>query len=72
MPNCPNCDTWNPDDKTVCWRCQTEMPKPQEKMKKTPRRFAGLPLYLWIAMIFFVVMMISVQCFATELGRVAG
>ena len=72
MPNCPNCDTWNPDDKLVCWRCQTELPKPQEKIKKTARRFAGLPLYLWLAMVFFVIMMISVQCFATELSRVAG
>lgn len=72
MPDCPNCDTWNPDDKQVCWRCQTELPKPVEKMKKTTRRFAGLPLYFWVAMVFFVIMMISVQCFATELSRVAG
>ena len=72
MPNCPNCGTWNPDDKHVCWRCQTDLPRPQEKTKKTTRRLAGLPVYLWIAMVFFVVMMISVQCFTTELSRVAG
>jgi predicted nucleic acid-binding Zn ribbon protein len=72
MPNCPNCGTWNPDDKTVCWRCQTELPKPQEKKKKTPRRFAGLPLYLWIAMVFFIVMLIASQCFVSELTRLAG
>ena len=28
MPNCVNCGTWNPEDKNVCWRCQTELPKP--------------------------------------------
>lgn len=72
MPNCPNCGTWNPDDKQVCWRCQTALPKPQEKAKRTPRRFAGLPLYLWLAMVFFVVMMVAVQCFSNELQRVAG
>jgi predicted nucleic acid-binding Zn ribbon protein len=72
MPNCTNCGTWNPDDKTVCWRCQAVLPKPQEKKTRTQRRVAGLPLYLWIAMVFFVVMMIAVQCFTSELGRVAG
>ena len=35
MPDCPNCGTWNPDDKLVCWRCQTELPKPQPKKKET-------------------------------------
>ena len=72
MPNCPSCGTWNPDDKALCWRCQTELPRPQPKKQRTTRRFVGLPLYLWIAMVFFVVMMISVQCFVTEISRVAG
>lgn len=72
MANCPNCGTWNPDDKTVCWRCQTTLPKPVEKKPRTTRRFAGLPLYLWIAMVFFVIMLISVQCFVDQMVRVAG
>jgi predicted nucleic acid-binding Zn ribbon protein len=72
MPNCPNCGTWNPDDKQVCWRCQTDLPRPQEKKKRTQRRFAGLPLYLWIAMVFFIVMLISAQCFVSEMTRMAG
>ena len=41
---CPNCHTWNPDDKRVCWRCQTELPKPVEKKKRTPTVILGLPL----------------------------
>ncbi|HSN78703.1 MAG TPA: hypothetical protein VL334_26845 [Anaerolineae bacterium] len=72
MPNCPNCGTWNPDDKTVCWRCQTEMPKPQEKKQRTTRRVAGLPLYLWIAMVFFIVMLVASQCFVSEITRIVG
>jgi predicted nucleic acid-binding Zn ribbon protein len=72
MPNCTNCGTWNPDDKTACWRCQTVLPKPQEKKKRTQRRFAGLPLYLWVAMVFFVVMLIASQCFVSELTRFTG
>ena len=72
MPNCPNCDTWNPDDKNICWRCQTELPKPQEKAKRSTRRLFGLPLYLWIALVFFVVMILASQCFVTELTRLSG
>ncbi|HNU04629.1 MAG TPA: hypothetical protein PKL67_10780 [Anaerolineae bacterium] len=72
MPNCTNCGTWNPDDKQVCWRCQTELPKPPVKKKRETRRFAGLPLYLWIALVFFFIMLFSSRCFVTELSRWAG
>ena len=61
-----------PDDKLVCWRGQAVLPTPQEKKKRTQRRFAGLPLYLWIAMVFFVVMLIASQCFVSELTRMGG
>jgi predicted nucleic acid-binding Zn ribbon protein len=46
--DCPKCGTWNPDDKQVCWRCQTPMPKPVEKKKKQPIVFLGLPVWAWI------------------------
>lgn len=60
MPDCPNCGTWNPDDKTVCWRCQSELPKPTPKK---PRRtsFWGLPIWAWI--------MLAVFFLATTLGQ---
>ncbi len=54
--DCPKCGTWNPDDKHVCWRCQTELPKLVEKKKRTPTLFLGLPVWAWvtlIAMAFF-------------------
>ncbi|MFZ2486980.1 MAG: hypothetical protein WAZ19_02565 [Anaerolineae bacterium] len=72
MPNCLSCNTWNPDDKTHCWRCQAELPKPQVRKARGPRRFFGVPLYLWIAMVFFVVMLIAAQCFATQYTHLAG
>jgi predicted nucleic acid-binding Zn ribbon protein len=72
MPNCTNCGTWNPDDKNICWRCQTVLPKPVEKKVRTQRRFAGLPLYLWIVMIFFFIMLFASRCFVTEISRLAG
>ena len=46
--DCPQCGTWNPDDKRVCWRCQAEMPKPVEKKKRKPRFFLGLPIWSWV------------------------
>ena len=50
--DCPNCNTWNPDDKEVCWRCQTPLPKPVEKQKPgRPRTFFGLPIWAWIAVV---------------------
>jgi len=63
MPNCPNCGTWNPDDKNVCWRCQTELPRPQTKTKRAPRRFAGLPVSMWLLIVIFFLVLFVGQCF---------
>ena len=68
MPNCVNCGTWNPEDKNVCWRCQTELPKPVVKKKRGPMRVLGLSIWIWLAIFFFVVMMIVMQF----IGRAAG
>lgn len=47
--NCPECNTWNPDDKDVCWRCQTPMPKaPPPKPKR--QTYGGLPIWMWVAL----------------------
>ena len=69
MPNCPNCGTWNPDDKMVCWRCQNELPRPVAKKPRKPNQFLGLSLWLWLAIAFFVVMIASGQCLVQ---RIAG
>lgn len=63
MPDCPNCGTWNPDDKVVCWRCQTELPKPVQKKKREPIRIAGLSIWIWVAVALFAVMFVATQCF---------
>ena len=47
MPNCPNCGTWNPEDKTLCWRCQTELPRP-EPPKKKRQNLLGFPIWMWV------------------------
>ncbi len=59
MPNCPSCGTWNPDDKRVCWRCQTELPKPAPPKKKRQLTsnwiliIALIMILVWFAMQFF-------------------
>ena len=59
--NFPNCNTWNPEDKEVCWRCQTELPKPQPKKPKR-QNFAGLPIWVWIAFVLFFAVTSLGQC----------
>ena len=61
--DCPNCGTWNPDDKDVCWRCQTEMPTPVVKKKRQMRKFAGFPIWFWLAIIVFFAITFLGQCF---------
>lgn len=54
MPTCPNCNTWNPDDKLVCWRCQTPLPRPEPKPRRpAPRVYLGLPLWAWLLLALF-------------------
>ncbi len=63
--NCPKCGTWNPEDKQVCWRCQTEMPKPVTKKEKKNFMFMGLPAWSWAIIVLMFIAMFVVQC----LGR---
>ena len=54
--DCPNCGVYNPEDRTVCWRCDQELPKPKEPKKQrdpalTMRRMwiiVGAVVVLWI------------------------
>ena len=52
--DCPNCGTYNPQDRTVCWRCNRELPKPKPQKKRNPQKTAQMWLYVAIA-IFFVI-----------------
>jgi len=66
--DCRKCGTWNPDDKNFCWRCNAELPKPVEKKpKKAPRVFAGLPIWMWIMLALFFVVLVVGQCSVSEL-----
>lgn len=65
--DCPECGTWNPADKDVCWRCQTELPKPAEPKPKR-QTFGGLPIWVWVALILLFVVMNFGGCFFLNPG----
>ena len=64
--NCPNCNTWNPEDKEVCWRCQTPLPKP--KPPKKQGGMSGFSNWMWIFIIVLFAMTLLGQCFFMPLG----
>jgi hypothetical protein len=60
---CPNCQTWNPDDKLRCWRCNTELPRPQpQKQRQITRVIGGLPIWAWVVLSLMLVVWILFQC----------
>jgi predicted nucleic acid-binding Zn ribbon protein len=60
--DCPKCGTWNPDDKTVCWRCQTDLPKPVVKKQRKPAIFLGLPVWAWAMVAIMLALWLVAQC----------
>ena len=60
--DCPKCGTWNPDDKRVCWRCQSELPKPVEKKRRVPRVILGLPVWAWALLVAMAAIWLIAQC----------
>jgi hypothetical protein len=61
--NCPNCNTWNPDDKDVCWRCQTPLPRPKPPKKK--RQAGVFPWWIWVLLVAIFATTVLAQCFFT-------
>ena len=62
--DCSNCKTWNPDDKEVCWRCQTPLPKPKPPKE---RRQGGFPSWMWLLIVAFFAMTLLSQWFFSPL-----
>ena len=58
--NCPNCNTWNPEDKELCWRCQTPLPKPKPPKKK---KDGGFSSWVWILIVALFAVTALAQCF---------
>ena len=62
MPDCTNCGTWNPDDKDVCWRCQTVLPRPVEEKPKRRMMLLGMPVWVWVVVALIFVVPLFGQC----------
>jgi len=58
--DCPKCGTYNPEDRTVCWRCDAELPKPKPEKKKDPQQSARVWMYVLIAV--FLVFTLLQMC----------
>jgi len=66
--DCPNCGVYNPEERTVCWRCDKELPKPKEPKKKrgdpaTMQRriwiLVGIVLIIWILLTWLLPMLLG-------------
>ena len=65
--DCPNCGVYNSEERTVCWRCDQELPKPEEpKKKRGPGQKTRLMwtiiivvVLLWVAMTFLLPMLLG-------------
>jgi len=58
--NCPNCNTWNPEDKTVCWRCQADLPRPKPTKKRAQ---GGFPPWIWVLVVGVLAATFLAQCY---------
>jgi len=56
--DCPKCGTYNPEDRTTCWRCDAELPKPKPVKKKDPQKNAQMWLYVIVA-VFLVITLLQ-------------
>lgn len=56
--DCPNCHTYNPDERTVCWRCDKPLPKPEVKKRKG----VSSQQWLYILIAVMVVLMLVNMC----------
>ncbi|MBN1581407.1 MAG: hypothetical protein JXA89_11960 [Anaerolineae bacterium] len=57
--DCPECGTWNPDDKLRCWRCNASLPMPEPHKKK---RRVNAQIWIWIAFILLLALSTLVRC----------
>jgi len=67
--DCPECGTWNPEDKIHCWRCGADLPEPAQR---GGRHKSSSQIWLWVAAVLFLVGATLVQCGLVRLGGGGG
>ena len=56
--DCPYCKTYNPDERTVCWRCDKPLPRPVVKKK----RQVSSQQWLYIIVGIMLLLMVAQMC----------
>jgi hypothetical protein len=56
--DCPNCRTYNPEERTLCWRCDQPLPRPVVKKK----RQVTSQQWLYIIVAIMLVVMLANMC----------
>jgi predicted nucleic acid-binding Zn ribbon protein len=54
---CPNCGTYNPEDREKCWRCDEPLPTPEPEEERNPQKRAQTWLYIAIAIFFIITLL---------------
>jgi len=67
---CPNCGTYNPEGRDVCWRCDKPLPKLEPKKKKDPQKSARTWLYVAVA-VFIIITILQTCGFTLPFGQQA-
>ncbi len=66
--DCPNCGVYNPEERTICWRCDQKLPKPEEPKRRqkdpaTTMRRAWILIFvvlvIWIVMTWLLPMLLG-------------
>lgn len=66
--DCPNCGVYNPQDRQVCWRCDQELPRPEEPKKKraqvgmSQRRLwimVGIAVLIWLLLTWLLPLLLG-------------
>ncbi len=64
--DCPNCGVYNPEERTVCWRCDRELPRPRtEKRRRStgPARrtwlILGIALLVWLLLAWLLPLLLG-------------
>jgi len=67
--DCPDCGTWNPDDKIHCWRCGANLPEPAQPKRRQRGRSQ---VWVWVAAVLFLIGATLVRCGLLRLGDTGG
>ncbi len=70
--DCPNCGVYNPDERTVCWRCDKPIPKPVVKKKRQLSSQQWLYIIIGVSILLMLVNMCGLPSMLGQSGAPTG